>query len=378
VTGGRTAGLLGTLVGGILFLFVLASPAGAVSFGVDWNGDNSLANLDAAQQSGARIYHVPLTYGDWAGDDALVGAAWERGLTILPTIVRPSPFGNRFLLPSDPEWGTWGIWVQQLAERYGPGGSFWLGKPNPTPISAWEVWNEPNLPENDPLLGEAECAAIGQPFEPAAGTCVQPQSYGTFLAYTAEHLQAGALAVSGAPTDVLVGGLNLELGEGFASFMSKAAPEGALSPNVTGVAIHPYAFDSGMIGLIRGVEGARRYLDRALGAEAKSLWITEFGWPVRGIEGFPAGGGPVDEVEQAALVTGAFGWIEDVAAADRIEVATWYSLRDFDSAGHWDGYAGLLREDGTPRAAWYSFRQALGVEPSAPQAGSAGNSLLAP
>jgi hypothetical protein len=365
VTAGRTAGLLGALVGGILFFFVLAAPAGAVTFGVDWNGDNGPANLDAAQQSGARVYHAPLAYGDWVGDDALVTAAWERGLTILPTITRASPVGSRFLLPTDPEWVTWGTWVQQLAERYGPGGSFWVGRPNPTPITAWEVWNEPNLPENDPLLGVAECAAIGQPFKPMAGTCVQPQSYGAFLAYTAEHLQAGSLAVSGLPTNVLSGGLNLEFGEGFAPFLSKAVPYGALSPNVTGVALHPYALDSGLVGLIRGIEGARRYLDRTLGAEAKTLWITEFGWPVSGTEGFPLGGGPVTEAEQAELLSASLGWIAGAAAADKIEAATWYSLRDFSSS-RWDGYAGLLREDGTPRPAWYAFRQALGVEAPAP------------
>jgi hypothetical protein len=367
VTAGRTAGLLGALVGGILFLFILTAPAGAVTFGVDWNGDNSPTNLDAAQQSGARIYHVPLAYADWAGDDALVGAAWERGLTILPTITRGSPVGSRFLLPTDPEWATWGLWTQQLVERYGPGGSFWVGKPNPTPITAWEVWNEPNLPENDPLLGEAECAAIGQRFRPTAGTCVQPQSYGTFLAYTAEHMQAGSLAVSGAPTNVLVGGLNLELGEDFAEFLAKAGPTGALSPNVTGVAIHPYAFSGGLLGLIEGVTAVRGYLDATPGAEAKSLWITEFGWPVAGSEGFPALAGPVSEAAQADLLTTSFAWISRVAVADRIEAATWYSLRDFASLGHWDGYAGLLREDGSPRPSWYAFRQVLGVE-SATQA----------
>jgi hypothetical protein len=363
VTGGRTAGLLGTLVGGILFLLVVASPASAVTFGLDWNGDNSAANLDAVRESGATVYHVPLAYGDWAGDDALVQAAWERGLTILPTITRGTPAGSRFLLPTDPEWATWGIWAQQLVERYGPNGSFWVDKPNPTPITAWEVWNEPNLPENDPLLTEAECAAIGQPFLAPARTCVQPQSYGTFLAYTAEHLQLGSQAMTGQPTNVLTGGLNLELGEDFASFLQKSAPFGALSPNVTGVAIHPYGFVNGLVGLIDGVDGVRRYLDEALAAESKALWITEVGWPVSGTEGFPAHGTPVSEAEQAELVTSTIDWTRGAAGADRIELVSWYSVRDFASAAHWDGYAGLLREDGTPRPAWYRFRRALGVEP---------------
>jgi hypothetical protein len=367
MTAGRTAGLLGTLVGGILFLFVVASPASAVTFGLDWNGDNGPANLDAVRESGATVYHVPLPYNDLAADDAVVQAAWERGLSILPTLAAGSSDGEtRFLLPSNPELVTWGNWAQEAVQRYGINGSFWIGKPNPTPITAWEVWNEPNLAENDPLLTEAECAAIGQPFLPSAGTCVQPQSYGTFLAYTAERLQAGALAVTGQPTNVLTGGLNLELGEDAASFLSKSAPSGALSPNVTGVAIHPYAFVNGLVGFIEGVAGIRGYLDEALAAESKTLWITELGWPVGGTEGFPLLGGPVSETEQAELVTSSIEWIDGAAGADRIEFAAWYSVRDFASAAHWDGYAGLLREDGTPRPAWFSFRQALGVEPPAP------------
>lgn len=362
MTAGRTAGLLGTLVGGILFLFVVTSPASAVTFGLDWNGDNSAANLDAVRDSGATAYHAPLVYGDWAGDDALVGAAWERGLTILPTLTRSSPTGSRFLLPADSEWASWGLWVEQLVERYGPNGSFWLGKANPTPITAWEVWNEPNLPENDPVIGEVECAALGQPFLPQAGTCVQPQSYGTFLAYTAERLQLASQAVAGGPTDVLTGGLNLELGEDFASFLAKSAPYGGLSPSVTGVAIHPYSFAAGVAGFAGGVEHVRRYLDESSEGPSKTLWITELGWPVKGTEGLPADGAPVNEAEQAQNVASSIEWIQAAAPVEGIELVAWYTVRDFASGAHWDGHAGLLREDGTPRPAWYRFRQGLGVE----------------
>jgi hypothetical protein len=364
MTAGRTAGLLGSLVGSLLFLFVVAAPAGAVTFGLDWNGDNGAANLEAVRDSGATTYHAPLAYGDWVGDDALVQAAWERGLTILPTLTRSSPTGSRFLLPTDPEWANWGAWVRQLVERYGPDGTFWLGKanPNPTPITAWEVWNEPNLPENDPLIGEAECAAVGQPFLPAAGTCVQPQSYGTFLAYTAESMQLASQAVSGGPTNILTGGLNLDLGEDFASFLAKAAPYGGLSQSVTGVAIHPYSFADGVAGFTTGVEAVRRYLDEAPNGLSKTLWITELGWPVGGTAGLPGSGAPVSEAEQAEFVTQSIEWIDDAAPVLGVELVAWYNVRDFPSGAHWDGYTGLLREDGTPRPAWYRFRQALRVE----------------
>jgi hypothetical protein len=346
---------LGVLLGG-------ASSASALSFGLNWDG-NATPRAEAlaeVQASGATVYHLPLEYngpgGDWSNNDDMVEEAWERGITILPTVQR----ARRFPLPLAPGWGAWGEWVRELVERYGVNGVFWEGKANPTPITAWEIWNEPNIPVNDPQLTEAQCEEIGQAWSAEAGNCAQPGSYGTFLAYSAEQIQAGSVAKTGHGTGVLFGALNTEVGEGYEAFLAGAAASGGLGPDVTGVAIHPYAFEGGAAAMAAEVSGIRAYLDALPGGAGKSLWITEMGWPTAGT--VPRGE-TVDQAELATLLGESFEWLKLNAPADDIKLAAWYNLRDFGGET-WDGYAGLQAEDGTPHPAWYAFQQQTGAERS--------------
>jgi hypothetical protein len=339
-----------------------ASSASALSFGLNWDGNATPREeaLEVVQASGATVYHLPLEYngpgGDWSNNDDMVEEAWERGITILPTVQR----ARRFPLPLAPGWGAWGEWTRELVERYGINGTFWEGKANPTPITAWEVWNEPNIPVNDPQLSEAQCEEIGRPWNAEIGNCAQPGSYGTFLAYTAEQMQAGSVAKTGHGTGVLFGAINTEVGEGYESFLAEAAATGGLGPNVTGVAIHPYAFEGGAAAMTEEVSGIRAYLDALPGGAGKSLWITELGWPTAGT--VPSGE-TVSQEELATLLNESFEWLKLNAPADDIKLAAWYNLRDFGGAT-WDGWSGLQAEDGTPHPAWYAFQQQTGAERS--------------
>jgi hypothetical protein len=343
-------------------LLASAPSASALSFGLNWDGNSSPRPelLEAVQASGATVYHQPLEYtgpgGNWTNNDALVEEAWQRGVTILPTVQS----GSRFPAPGDPGTEAWGAWLREAVERYGVNGAFWEGKVNPTPITAWEVWNEPNIPSNDPQLTEAQCAAIGRPWNPKSGNCAQPQSYAPFLAYSAEQIQAASWARAGAPTNVLFGAINTQVGESFEGFLGGAAAAGGLTPNVTGVAIHPYSFTGGAAGMAADVSGVRAYLDSLPEGTGKSLWITEIGWPTSGT--VPAGE-PVDPEESAALLTESFEWIKANAAAENIQVAAWYNLRDFGGST-WDGYSGLQGESGTYAPAWYAFQEQTGAERS--------------
>ncbi len=355
--------LVAALLALALALATSSSASAALRFGLNWDGNNHPQPelLDSVQASGATVYHAPFAYngpgGDWSGNDALVEEAWRRGLTVLPTLEGP---GNRFLLSSDPEWGAWGQWVEEVVARYGVGGSFWEGKADPTPVTAWEVWNEPNLPDNDPLLSEAQCAELGQAWIAEAETCVQPQSYGTFLAYSAGRMQAAARATSGADTEVLFGGLNAQVGESWEAFLGKARLTGGLSPDVTGIAFHPYAFVGGAAGMAEDLTALRTDLDTLLEAGEKSIWITEVGWPVDGTVPL---GETVSEDDQATLLTEACDWIKANSATDDIRLVTWYNVRDFEVAA-WDGRDGLQREDGSYYPSWYAFQEQTGAEAS--------------
>jgi hypothetical protein len=324
-------------------LLATASSASALTYGLNWDGNNSSSSelLDAVQASGATVYHQPLEYngpgGDWTNNDGLVEEAWKRGLTILPTLQN----GTRWMLPGDPGLAEWGAWVREAVERYGVNGTVWEGRVNPTPITAWEVWNEPNIPGEDARPEEAS-------------------SYGSFLAYSAEQIQAASQARAGAPTNVLFGALNTQVGESYEAFLAGAAATGGLGPNVTGVAIHPYSFAGGAPGMAADVSGVRAYLDLLPEGSAKSLWITEIGWPTHGT--VPAGK-TVEPEEAAALLTESLEWIKANAEAENIQLVAWYNARDFGGKT-WDGYAGLQTEDGAYEPAWYAFQEQTGAERS--------------
>jgi hypothetical protein len=353
--------LLGTLLA-IGLVLATAASASALTFGLNWDGNSTSReeSLEEVQASGATVYHLPLEYngpgGDWTNNDALVEEAWERGITILPTVQR----ARRFPLPLAPGWNAWGEWVRELVERYGLNGSLWDGKANPTPITAWEIWNEPNIAVNNPQLSEAQCEEIGQPWNPEGENCSQPQSYGAFLKYSAEQMQAASLAKTSHGTDVLFGSINTQVGENYETFLAEAALAGGLGPDVTGVAIHPYSFDGGAAGMAEDVGGVRAYLDALPEGAAKSLWITEMGWPT---EGTVPDGETVDQEELATLLNESFEWVKLNAPADDIQLAAWYNLRDFGGET-WDGWSGLQAEDGTPHPAWFAFQQQTGAEPS--------------
>ncbi|MBS1846349.1 MAG: hypothetical protein JST53_18220 [Actinobacteria bacterium] len=320
-----------------------AAPASALTFGLNWDGNHTSTEelLNDTQASGATVWHQPLQYtgpgGDWTGNDELVEEAWARGITILPTLQT----GELFLVPTDPEWEGWGTWVREAVERYGVNGTFWEGKVNPAPITAWEVWNEPNIVGDEPRPAEAE-------------------NYGAFLNYSAEAIQAASLARSGAPTNVLFGSINTQVGEAFEAFLAGAATTGGLSPNVTGVAIHPYAFAAGAAGMAAEITSVREYLDALPEGVGKTLWITEVGWPTHGH--VPAGE-TASEEGAATLLTESLEWVKANAEADRIENVDWYNLRDFGGPT-WDGWSGLIDQDGDYQPAWYAFQEQTGAERS--------------
>jgi hypothetical protein len=324
-------------------LLVAAAPASALTFGLNWDGNNTPSEelLDEAQASGATVWHQPLEYngpgGDWTNNDKLVGEAWARGITILPTLQT----GDLFLVPTDPDWEGWSTWVTEAVERYGVNGSFWEGKVDPTPITAWEVWNEPNIVGAEPRPAEA-------------------QNYGVFLAYSAETIQRAALARAGVPTNVLFGGVNMQVGESYEAFLGGAAEAGGLSPNVTGIALHPYAFAGGAAGMAAEIGGVRDFLDALPQGADKSLWITEVGWPTHGH--VPAGE-TVSGEGAAALLAESFEWVKANAEADKIETVDWYNLRDFGGTT-WDGWSGLIGQDGAYHPSWYAFQEQTGAETS--------------
>jgi hypothetical protein len=93
---------------------------------------------------------------DWSGPDKLVGDLAAKGIRVLP-IMWGSP---KWVAPSTitPPLDTqaarraWQSFLKAAVKRYGPKGKFWRKSfrkdhhdKKPLPITAWEIWNEPNL-----------------------------------------------------------------------------------------------------------------------------------------------------------------------------------------------------------------------------------------
>ena len=370
-----------------IFLASFASPASALTYGIGWrNYDTS--ELETAQHSGATVYRMPIDKsangGSWESlYDPIFKKAWELGITILPNLTRYGSGGTRFLTSSDPEYGAWYTWTKQVVERYGYNGTFWEGKANPKPVTAWEVWNEPNLVGNNPVIGKAACQALGQTYYESENTCIQPQNYGAFLIYTSVAIQAGSQSRAGVNTQVLFGGLNSPFGESGTEFLKKTSAVSGVPSSYSGVSIHPYALVNGVSEMQAIINGYRNTLDGDISeGHSKSLWITELGWPVGGTAHFPTGGHSVSEGEQANLLTQSFNWIKGVAGGDQIQLVTWYNIQDFTPAGDpsrtfWDDWCGLRDLAGNYRPSWWAFQEETGATPwPAPSATTADASQI--
>ncbi len=353
-----------------------ASSASALSLGLMQSsngGEDELAReWDVIKHSGATTYRMGLSKqqsfngGYWGKYDPIFEQAWKHGITILPTLTGSNQSISREF-PVEAEFNEWGGFAKRAVERYGVNGSFWQGKANPTPVTAWEIWNEPNLVANNPPMSKKECEQIGQFYYSEYSTCVQPANYGKFLISAAVAVRTQQNAQGFAPT-ILFGGLYTPGGDPYRHFLKTASAVPWATGAYDGVSVHPYApFNSaeelGESGLKvkeleDSVNGLRDELDHGISGDYnKPIWITELGWPVAyGDANHPA----VTEKQQATLLTKSINWIKNAATVDNIQAAYWYNYRDSDVAGTWDYRCGLRDEVGNFRLSWFAFQAETG------------------
>jgi hypothetical protein len=122
-------------------------------------GESEASRLRA---SGARVVRTPLLWHetqrlpggpfDWSGSDRRVRASAEARLTVLPVLlgspawVAPAPTRAPSTKTGELQFARFAL---AAVRRYGRGGSFWRENPEVAyrPVTAWQVWNEPNTPE---------------------------------------------------------------------------------------------------------------------------------------------------------------------------------------------------------------------------------------
>jgi hypothetical protein len=83
--------------------------------------------------------------------DAIVGAAAQHGVTVLPTVLYTPSWdardNKRGPVNIPRRSAPYGGYLTALIGRYGPHGSFWRANPqiHKLPIRSWQIWNEENL-----------------------------------------------------------------------------------------------------------------------------------------------------------------------------------------------------------------------------------------
>ena len=141
-------------------------------FGVVTQGPVTDRDLKRMQQGNVGTLRFMIPWGaldttadrgplDYSGIDELVLGAAERQIKLLPMLYgtpswvaedldgeRCDPNCAAYVPRSAKALEAWHEFVDELVERYGPGGKVWKEHPgtDPGPIRTWQIWNEQNSP----------------------------------------------------------------------------------------------------------------------------------------------------------------------------------------------------------------------------------------
>ena len=267
---------------------------------------------------------------NWGRYDPIVERAAEQGIRIFPTIYGSPPWAaDKAKHPPKPQYRDefWDF-LRAAAERYGPGGDFWVLNPllPNLPIVDWQMWNEVNSPtfwyakprakQYKPLLRVATSAIKG--VNPnsrivLAGMFKTPQLKNAVpMRKYLKHLYR-------------IGGKR---------FFDAAA-------------VHPYARTPRQA--LRTLDLARRVMRRHKDGKTR-IWITELGWASSGIR-TPV---TVKPKRQARYLRQIYKRAARTRKRRRIAGVFWFSFKDLKPK-FWIYRTGLLTRSGKAKPSWKSF-----------------------
>jgi polysaccharide biosynthesis protein PslG len=321
--------------------FVGIIPPGIASM----DGAELARSLDLAERLHVGLLRQTFDWADierspgafhFARYDALMAAAAQHGMHVLPVLFNPPGFHSAGPPRPSPR-GTFpprrpsdlGAFAVVLVRRYGPRGSFWRAHPGlrADPIRDWQVWNEPSLPAYWP-------------------TGPDPKAYTRVLAATAKAIRG---ADPGA-TIVSAGIPQSRIGVPFARYVEGMYRAGA-ARSFDVLAIHPYARDTA--GVLAAIAQARQIMDRH--GDDSPIWVTEVGWASAG----PASDFTVGAAGQAARVRSTLIALGRQRRRLGLRGIVYFGLRDSPvySGGKdfWGLHTGLLPRSGPPKPAFAAF-----------------------
>lgn len=260
---------------------------------------------------------------DYTETDRVVAAAAQRGLSVLPVVIRAPSWAARS--PGDvasPPKGTadYARFVAALVRHYGPSGSFWAEHPEvpKAPVRDWQIWNEPNI--------------------------TRYWSQQPFAAGYVKLLRAARSAIKRADP-----GARIVLC-GLANFSWRALRsiyQAGARRSFDVAAVHPF---TGKVRNAEKIVKLNRAVMRHYGDARKPMMLTEVTWSSAKGKKVNTFGWETTEAGQAKRVTQALELFAQDRKALGIERVYWYTwlTPDFGSPNSFD-WSGLRKlVDGTP------------------------------
>ncbi|OZC60237.1 hypothetical protein CH267_04620 [Rhodococcus sp. 06-621-2] len=304
---------------------------------VDMPGTTAERDLQSAAQAGFDGVRLVVEWSeietkrgelDWSAMDSAVDAALSAGLPVLgvvtwsPTWAVPPEYAlTAHPAPADPE--LFAAFAGAAADRYRDR------------ITAWEVWNEPN---------------VAATFGPSA----HPERYCSLLSATSRAIRAAApdaVIVAGS-TSPAVDSANSLAPATFVEALYRCAGGGTFDA----VSMHPYSTPALLSEPASEWDSANevaRVRDVMIrnGDTAKQIWFTEFGAPTTSTH--PG----VDETRQAEILVDGIRTLHQLDYSGPVFV---FDLRDSATGDPSPEYNyGLLRSDYTPKPAFDAVRNLL-------------------
>jgi hypothetical protein len=277
---------------------------------------------------------------DWTTYDAYMAATASHGIGVLPILFDPPAFRAKSAAkgtypPNNPaDLGAFGAAV---ARRYGPSGTFWTENPAvpKLPITAYQIWNEPNLRAYWPS---------GQ----------SPKGYAKLLKAAAAGIRAAdpnaEIVTAGLPDSKLSKPLDV-----YGYVKALLAGKGAKSFNT--LALNPYSKNKK--DLLSKLSRFRQILN-AGGAKKASVWITELGWSDSG----PASLFRAGTDGQAAQISSVYPALVSARSKLKLRGVVYYAWRDGAPYAplfkdFWGLHTGLLSLTGGTKPAYQAFQNAV-------------------
>ena len=282
---------------------------------------------------------------NWGLYDQLVASAARANVRLLPTVLGSPRFAARkFQYPprSRRSKRAFARFVRDAVRRYGRRGRFWRERRDvpKRPITAWQVWNEPNYP----------AYWNGRP---------SVRGYVQMLKSARSAIKRGDRRAK----VVLAGLPQTRSGVPMTRYL-RALYRARARRLFDVVAIHSYARTAG--GVVRVVKRARSVMRRG-GDRRKQLWVTEVGWGTDGRANGHSSAYKTTQAGQASRLSSLYRSLARQRRRLRVGMVVWFSWRDRAPQGPEDNWwainTGLFGRAGQPKPAWLAFASVSGGRP---------------